>query len=620
MIKDKLNPRLVLTIFILLNIIVGLIITTDFGASTDEFPEFRRANLALTLLFGRVETDPVIEYSNVNQVQYYGTSASMFAIGTEILLQPILQTVPKAVSHFVYFLFFQIAILSIYFLAAKFVTEWIALLSAVIFGSQPLLFGHAFINSKDTPLMSLFLATVTVGFYMVDHLKQQEIAPSEDQSDLTVQKQRRLLILLTAAAATQLLIGQLAPLLEWLVTYAYTAPETNLIRRLFQLFTTYGSLEGYRILAAQFAYSSYKWIVLVFLLTLLFFGYQVWRHKLFYRWMDLSVLLAGTVWGFACSTRVLALAAGGMVGLYGLIRLGKKGIPYLVSYSVSAAAVSYITWPYLWIFGPKGFLNAFGAFSDFSYWKGRVLFEGQFYNYNEIPARYLPKLMMLQFTEPAVLLALAGFLLSLYLIYRKKLDWLKMSLLYAWFALPLLYTILAGTVTYHNFRQYLFTIPPLFIFVAVALQEGLGRLKNKTWFSLAVVITLLPGAFSIIQLHPYQYIYYNQFTGGVGGASERYELDYWLTFYKEMGDYVDSNIPPKSKIVVYGSENKIKMYTKNNYKIGYQDEISDQFDEFDYIILPRSVRFTENLDYSNLPTVYEIIRDDAVIAVLKKIQ
>jgi hypothetical protein len=164
--KDKLNPRLVLTIFILLNIIVGLLITADFGASTDEFPEFRRANLALKLLFGQVEVDPVIEYSNENQVQFYGTSASMFAIGIETLLQPILNTSAKAISHFVYFLFFQIAILSLYFLAAKFVSDWIALLSAILFGSQPLLFGHAFINSKDTPLMSLFLATVTVGCYI----------------------------------------------------------------------------------------------------------------------------------------------------------------------------------------------------------------------------------------------------------------------------------------------------------------------------------------------------------------------------------------------------------------------------------------------------------------------
>ena len=31
----------------------------------------------------------------------------------------------------------------------------------------------------------------------------------------------------------------------------------------------------------------------------------------------------------------------------------------------------------------------------------------------------------------------------------------------------------------------------------------------------------------MVELHPYEYIYYNAFAGGVAGAAGRYDLDYW---------------------------------------------------------------------------------------------
>jgi hypothetical protein len=36
-----------------------------------------------------------------------------------------------------------------------------------------------------------------------------------------------------------------------------------------------------------------------------------------------------------------------------------------------------------------------------------------------------------------------------------------------------------------------------------------------------------------IRLHPYQYVYYNQFVGGTGQAAYQFETDYWLTCYKD---------------------------------------------------------------------------------------
>lgn len=37
----------------------------------------------------------------------------------------------------------------------------------------------------------------------------------------------------------------------------------------------------------------------------------------------------------------------------------------------------------------------------------------------------------------------------------------------------------------------------------------------------------------MVGLHPYQYVYYNAFVGGIRGAAGRYELDYWAASYRE---------------------------------------------------------------------------------------
>ena len=47
-----------------------------------------------------------------------------------------------------------------------------------------------------------------------------------------------------------------------------------------------------------------------------------------------------------------------------------------------------------------------------------------------------------------------------------------------------------------------------------------------------------------VHLHPYQYIYYNSFVGGVHGAFHNYELDYWGTSYYEAAEYVNQVASP----------------------------------------------------------------------------
>jgi hypothetical protein len=61
---------------------------------------------------------------------------------------------------------------------------------------------------------------------------------------------------------------------------------------------------------------------------------------------------------------------------------------------------------------------------------------------------------------------------------------------------------------------------------------------------------LLSGILPAIQLHPYEYTYYNQFAGGTRQASLRYETDYWLTCYKDAVEQLAREVDGPATLLV----------------------------------------------------------------------
>ena len=70
--------------------------------------------------------------------------------------------------HLVNFLCFQLGVYFLYRLSTRWIRPSAALAASALFSWQPLLWGHAFINPKDPPFLVFFLASVCLGFEMVD--------------------------------------------------------------------------------------------------------------------------------------------------------------------------------------------------------------------------------------------------------------------------------------------------------------------------------------------------------------------------------------------------------------------------------------------------------------------
>lgn len=102
---------------------------------------------------------------------------------------------------------------------------------------------------------------------------------------------------------------------------------------------------------------------------------------------------------------------------------------------------------------------------------------------------------------------------------------------------------------YDGMRHYLYVLPALAILGAFAARETVSRLAGPARLG---AVGLLAGSLAfilakLVALHPYQVVYHNVLTGGVRGASRRFELDYWGASFAEAARWVKSSTPPGSR-------------------------------------------------------------------------
>ncbi len=103
---------------------------------------------------------------------YYGPFYIMFVERATEYLSTFLSFPLPDLRHLIYFLTYLAGVWAFYALAKRWLTEIPALGATLLFMTQPVLWGHAFINPKDTPFLSLFLLSLYLGIQAFDKLEQ----------------------------------------------------------------------------------------------------------------------------------------------------------------------------------------------------------------------------------------------------------------------------------------------------------------------------------------------------------------------------------------------------------------------------------------------------------------
>ncbi len=330
-----------------------------------------------------------------------------------------------------------------------------------------------------------------------------------------------------------------------------------------------------------------------------------------------EVLLPAICLGLATSNRVLGPLAGLLVLVYFLAgRPNRRLVAWIVIYGLLAVIVMILTWPYLWE-SPLRFVQVFQFMSE-NPTVLAVLFAGNVYRAYDLPRRYLPFFLATTLTEFVWPLFFLGVLRAVWMLRKASRRLLAALLMLAWFSIPLLYAIILRPPLYDGMRHFLFILPPVFVFSAIAMDLIFTKIGNR-WANAALAIALLaPGVVGAIELHPYEYAYFNTFVGGTGGAFRHYETDYWLTCYRQAVLQFESQVTSPVRLYVHREPEVAQPYATPNVSILDQRGAASQIQSGDYVLI--STRTNEDREtFRDAPVILSVGRIGASFCVIKRI-
>jgi hypothetical protein len=662
--------HLPIILLVVICLVIGSLTFKDYGLSWDEplfyayadaigyaysIPERLGDDFDLERAYGPSATDHKI----------YGPAYLIIARGPVYLLNALSGIGKPELWHLVNFIVFQIGAVLFYLLCKRWMNSWAAFAASLLLVTQPLLWGHAFINPKDPPFLVFFTAGIYFGFKMVDkqlipstQITQEVSLDVTDEQKINIElsinrfnKARRIiqiicLLIVIVALGVLIFSNAIQDSISDLIQTAYQASPENLVGKLFSTIASRASavpVDAY-INKALVWFSRIRLGLLILFIPALLLGsvITIWpdRFRRFFQTLantlaplptrpsiwgrDLRIhkiiwitIFAGILLGINTNIRVLGPLVGILVLIYFFLRYEHRYITGIVIYLLFAVLVTYVSWPYLWDNPIANFLAVFNRSSDNPLILG-TLFNGQGTPSNELPFTYLPTLMGITLTEPVWILFIIGVIFTIIRFWQRKIEWRSMLVILAWFIIPFLYVLVFRPAMYDGYRHFLFILPPVFIVIGMAFQAGYELIKQKWLQVLLTCLLVIPGIYGMISIHPYQYTYYNAIVGGVSGANRIYETDYWLTCYKETFEAMKQD-PPNRPVFVSQETRVAEYYAGDEIQIEPFVEENDLTEPGDILLLTTRRNLDQKV-HPNDPILFSIGIDGAVFCVVKQVQ
>lgn len=659
-------------ILVMILLIAGMFVYEDYGLSRDE-PLYYAYGAAVPYAYSiaaRTEGNFDIELA-------YGPSADHKLYGPIYLLlaRPLVQVLSQVTGyreiepwHLVNFLVFLIGVVLLYKLSLRWLKPEAALFTALLYATQPLLWGHAFINPKDNPFATFFILSIYLSFKLVDVLSAPgslEVVPSADAIQAGWPRIRRWVMIAGGSGLLALILffgleAWLQTLIGRVILAVYEADPASWVGRGFTWLAPNAgsvSVDAYVQKALVLFAQVQKGILLLGLPLVILGGLTAifsspllrfftawetspygplprlpsWNSRYPSKLGLLLAVLGGLVLGASTTLRILAPLAGVLAFLYFMLRSERRPIfPWLI-YGLAALLGLYCTWPFLW---EAPFSNFFEVLTHMSFNPKSVpvLFDGVVYPSLDLPRTYLPKILSITLTEPTWPLALVGLGALIFAWWRKRnlrqesrpeasgeqgaRSWIP---LLAWFGIPFAYVLLRRPPMYDGFRHFLFILPPVFILAGLGFQAASQKIKSS-WIKIMLMVALtLPGVIGIGNLHPYQYTYYNSLVGGVRGAFRQFETDYWLTCYKELVTQINQQVPDENTIFVLREPSIVSAYADARFSVERFEPEKDQ--TFPGSLLLLTTRSNRDLEiHFNDPLLLQVEHEGAVFCLLREVK
>lgn len=612
--KYFLKQNLPLTLLLAFSLLLGILTLNDYGESWDEMKLYSYASDSLKAYATWPQHGTIIVTGG-----YFDNYGPAFVMFTRLLAKTGTRLLPGVqavdIQHLVYFLTFLLGMWAFYQLAMRWMSRGAAFGATLLFMTQPVFWGHAFINPKDIPLLSLFLLTIHLGIRMHEKMFQPGTdsvfqAAASAWNELTPRKRRQLVAaLIFWLASAALLFGGTVLIQQWIegAVRAAARGEPSLL-----------PLIATRIHRIAPEIYIEKFFVLFLRARAVYFviltGLLIWLYRRHFpaalRALGM-ILPAGIILGLAVSIRIFGTWAGILAAGYILWKSGRKAWPVLAAYALIAMIAMYLTWPYLWPDPIGRYWETVRVMAQHP-WPGSVLFNGATYRANNLPASYVPLLLAIQLTEPVWALFFIGLTAAVYGAVRKRIANIELSALtLLWFVLPLVTFVIVRPTLYDNFRQSFFIVPPIFFMAGMAFD----LVRKPLLQGALIALLLVPGLVAAARLHPYEYVYYNRFIGGLEGAVDRFELEYWATSYREAAQEANRIAPANADVWVDGPAHLFSTYARPDFHI-YSAQEAERADDYDVVVT--LVRYNwEKTSFPEAKIVYTVTREDVPFAIVR---
>lgn len=548
---------------LLLMVLYGLIVGGDYGLSIDEPDHIRYAQETLEIYRGQRAVDDTIVDPRQHGPFY---SFTAYFVGQAVAGLRVGWTGIDGM-HFMYYLSFVMATGFLWALLRRYVAAFPAWTLAAAFFSQPVLLGHSFINPKDIPFMAFTLGSLALGLLAVPGNARGgptgvgEAGKSPSRSGRLArslsQPERRWLLgwslLVGLTLGVLWLWDGLLPLAQSVLAAAYRGQAPAPIQSLFGVIATDAwktPLDLYVAkLSSAFALIRYGASTLLVFGTLLAWLLSSERHRVRSRPTPAGYATmagAGMFLGLATAIRAIAPFIALPLVFLALLAFRRRALPYLLVLGAAATLACLATWPFLWVQPVRHYLQSIQTLSQFP-WTGNILFNGQLLREGQQPWYFIPALIGLQLTLPVLILGLVG-AYSVLRWGRRLPSQIEVLLVLGTLLLPILASLQPGTIVYNNFRQFLFTLPAIFLLAGLGLDQVTGWLRDPRWKAPLGLLVLLPGIVAIARLHPYEYVFYNGMAGSRSMVPRRFEVDYWCTSYREAIRWIGHEAPEGTRI------------------------------------------------------------------------
>ena len=301
-----------------------------------------------------------------------------------------------------------------------------------------------------------------------------------------------------------------------------------------------------------------------------------------------KILVLGLLFGFTQSSRLLGLTLYPVYLLFDLhffyhssTHILSKWKKHLLELAATLTLVFIIsnffmvlTWPYLGANYFNHFEELLGIAKNF-YWNNNDLFMGQEIPSTHLPWTYLPVWFLI--TTPLFILF---FLASSFIFIKNKMANPLYILMGAAVTVNVAFVLILKPVLYDGLRHFLFLLPILAAIAALSACEWLQQNQRGLLFKIILGLCLFNGLTVVYQmtcLHPYEYIYFNELTGGLRGSQGKFDNDYWGASFKEAVDWMEKNetTDPKKIYKITGSGNSYQIFYYFTPNMKWVDNLKD---------------------------------------------